>query len=183
MPCLYTNVGICIVLEIIHKCTWKVDCSHKCGHLYYNKRPLKGLTLSFVSIPQTKKNWEPDFGFTFFDTQKMHYTAQIFFIVFDIYIFYCFILQIYCPQKNFSLGRHSLLLQSPHHVCDSSAQTQWAVPMCSKDWKWYNSFDHFPEGPQTSVWNGAIYQWKTRVLRGLHLFWTHDDPYHDISCH
>ena len=66
------------MLEIIHKCTWKVDCSHKCGHLYYNKRPLKGLSL-FVSIPQTKKNWEPDFGFTFFDTQKMHYPTQRFF--------------------------------------------------------------------------------------------------------
>ena len=66
------------MLEIIHKCAWKVDCSHKCGHLYYNKRPLKGLSLS-LSIPQTKKNWKPDFGFTFFDTQKMQYATQLFF--------------------------------------------------------------------------------------------------------
>ena len=51
-----------------------------------------------MSIPQTKKNWEPDFGFTFFDTQKMHYTTQRFFhrYIFDIYsifivLFYRFI--------------------------------------------------------------------------------------------
>ena len=51
-----------------------------------------------MSIPQTKKNWEPDFGFTFFDTQKMHHTTQRFFhrYIFDIYsifivLFYRFI--------------------------------------------------------------------------------------------
>ena len=169
------------MLEIIHKCTWKVDCSHKCGHLYYNKRPLKDLSLSLCLFHKQKRIGNLILVLPFLIHKKC-ITLHRFFFIKLIFILY-FILQIYCPQKNFSLGRHSLLLQSPHHVCDSSAQTQWAVPMCSKDWKWYNSFHHFPKGPQTSVWNGAIYQWKTRVLRGLHLFWTHDDPYHDISCH
>ena len=168
------------MLEIIHKCAWKVDCSHKCGHLYYNKRPLKGLFLCVYSTHKKELGTWFWFYLFWYTKNALHYTAILFInLIFILYFF----LQIYCPQKNFSLGRHSLLLQSSHNVCDSSAQTQWAVPMCPKDWKWYNSFHHFPKGPQTSVWNGAIYQWKTRVLRGLHLFWTHDDPYHDISCH
>jgi len=41
----------------------------------------------FVSIPQTKKNWEPDFGFTFFWYTKNALCCTDFFIVFDIYFF------------------------------------------------------------------------------------------------
>ena len=49
-----------------------------------------------MSIPHTKKNWEPDFGFTFFDTQKMHYTTQLLFFslktdIYLIFFFYRFI--------------------------------------------------------------------------------------------
>ena len=65
---------------------------------------IKGLwKASFsVSIPHTKKNWEPDFGFTFFDTQKMHYTTQLLFFSLTWYLSYIFFTDLLSSEEFFS---------------------------------------------------------------------------------
>ena len=79
------------MLEIIHKCTWKVDCSHKCGHLYYNKRPLKGLSLSLCVYSTNKKELGTWFWFYLFWYTKnaLYILLHRFFLryIFDIYFF------------------------------------------------------------------------------------------------